>query len=76
MQSKHPIDIYVEAQSNFREGQEDKASQNLAQALGSNKVTQPIKSAIGKLLDEKTYAHEVVLGILEAEIRRARNDRK
>jgi outer membrane protein assembly factor BamD (BamD/ComL family) len=72
---KHPIDLYVEAQDNLREGKRDEAAEKLSQALGSDKVTQPIKNGIDKLLYPGTYAHEVVLGIMESEIRRTRNDR-
>jgi len=72
---EHPIDLYVEAQNNLREGERDKAAEKLSQALGSDKVTQPIKNGIDKLLDPETYAHEVILGIIESEIRRIRNGR-
>jgi len=72
----HPIDLYVEAQNKLKEGKRDEAAQKLSQALGSEKVTQPIKNGIGKLLTKETYAHEVVLGIMESECRRVRNSRQ
>jgi len=73
---EHPIDLYVEAQNSLREGKKDEAAQKLSQALGSDKVTQPIKNAIDKLLDKETYAHGVVLGIMESESKRVRNGRR
>jgi len=73
---EHPIDLYAEAQNSLREGRKDEAAEKLSQALGSEKTTQSIKNGISKLMNKGTYAHGVVLGILESECRRVRSGRR
>lgn len=71
---EHPIDLYIAARDNLKEGNRDKAAERLSQALGSQSPTQPIKSAIDKFLTEGTQAHDVALRLLESELKRRRDD--
>lgn len=73
MNGRHPIDSYSSALNSLRDGDRDKAAEDLSHALGSNKVTQPIRSGIDQFLAEGTYAHEAALTLLEARLRRRQN---
>jgi len=66
----HPIDLYLEANESFKRGDKSQAAEKLSQALGSEKTTEPIKSAIDKFLSKETRAHEIALRLLEAEVGR------
>jgi len=71
---KHPIDSYAAALNSLKEGDRDKAAEDLSQALGSEKTTTPIRTGIDALLTEGTYAHEVALELLESRFRRRKNE--
>ena len=70
---RHPIDSYAAALNSLREGDRDKAAEDLSQALGSEKITSPIRSGIDALLTEGTYAHDVALKLLESQLRRRKD---
>ncbi len=73
---EHPIDLYAEARQSLKNGDTNRAAEQLSQALGSKKVTMAIRSGVKQLLDPTKLAHEVVLGLLESEATRRRHWRK
>ncbi len=60
----HPIDQFIVAMEESAKGNHEKANSYIASCFGSERVTEPIRNNVARILDRNTLLHKAILPLI------------